>query len=115
VREDALVTEAPAFWWLIFWIALGTFLLRLSFVLVIGHLTMPPAAQRLLRLVPAAVLSALIFPALLFRNGELALGAGNERLLAGGLAALVAVRTKSVVLTIVVGMIALWILSAVSG
>jgi branched-subunit amino acid transport protein len=109
------VTEAPGFWWLVFWIALGTFLLRLSFVLAIGHLAMPPAAQRLLRLVPAAVLSALIFPALLFANGELALGVGNERLLAGGLAAVVAVRTKNVVLTIAAGMIALWLLSAFSG
>jgi branched-subunit amino acid transport protein len=108
------VTDAAGFWWLIFWIALGTFLLRLSFVLVIGHLTMPPAAHRLLRFVPAAVLSALIFPALLFRNGALELGATNERLLAGGLAAVVAVRTKNVVLTIAAGMIALWILSAFS-
>jgi len=108
------VTDSSAFWWLVLCIAIGTFLLRLSFVLAIGHLTMPATAQRLLRFVPAAVLSALIFPALLFANGELDVGPGNERLLAGGLAALVAIRTKSVVLTIAVGMTALWILSAVA-
>ena len=109
------MTEAARFWWLVASIALGTFLLRLSFVLAIGRLEMPSAAQRLLRFVPAAVLTALITPAVVYRSGALELGAGNERLLAGGLAAIVAVRTKSVVLTIAVGMIALWILSAVSG
>lgn len=103
--------ETPGFWWLVLGIALGTFLLRLSFVLLIGRLTMPSAARRILRFVPAAVLSALVFPALLFSDGALELGPGNERLLAGALAGLVAAGAKSVVLTIAVGMAALWILS----
>jgi branched-subunit amino acid transport protein len=38
---------------------------------------------------------------------------GNARLIAGVIAALVAWRTKNVVLTIAIGMIALWVLSAI--
>ncbi|MBF8282806.1 MAG: Branched-chain amino acid transport, partial [Anaerolineales bacterium] len=46
-------------------------------------------------------------------RGALDLSLGNARLLAGGLAMLVAWRTKNVLLTIAVGMGALWILQAI--
>jgi branched-subunit amino acid transport protein len=63
--------------------------------------------QRALRFVPAAVLSAIIFPELLVWDGTLFLSPANPRLIAGILAALIAWRTKNVLFTIGVGMVVL--------
>jgi branched-subunit amino acid transport protein len=71
---------------------------------------MPDIFRRGLRFVPVATLTALVVPALVFQAGQLNLSAANERLLAGGLAAIVAYFSKNVLLTISVGMTALWLL-----
>ena len=89
---------------------LVTYALRLSFIALSGRLTMPPFIQRALRFVPAAVLSAIVVPALVFREGDLDLSFGNEKLLAGLLAGVVAWYTKSIIWTIIAGMVALWTL-----
>lgn len=97
--------------WLVM-IAIGvmTYATRLSFILLFGKMDMPGNLRRALRFVPAAVLSAIIFPELLVRDGALDLSLGNERLLAGLLAFLVAWRTKNAVLTILIGMATLLLL-----
>ena len=71
---------------------------------------MPSLVEQTLRFVPSAVLTAIFFPELLLDKGELYISLGNARLLAGILAILVAWRTKNVTYTIVIGMLALWIL-----
>ena len=91
-----------------------TFAIRLSLIALMGRVEVSPLVQRALRFVPPAVLSAIIFPELLWHSGQLDMSLGNTRLLAGVLAALVAWRTKNVLLTIGVGMAAVWILQAVS-
>lgn len=91
-----------------------TFATRLSFILLFGRLAIPPWLQVALRFVPPAVLTAIFVPELVIRGGALDLTPGNDRLLAGGLAILVAWRTKNVVLTILVGMASLWVLQALS-
>jgi branched-subunit amino acid transport protein len=58
-----------------------TYAIRLSFILFYGKKSMPPRLQQGLRFVPPAVLSAIIFPELLVREGELDLSFGNPRLL----------------------------------
>jgi branched-subunit amino acid transport protein len=87
---------------------LVTFGIRLSFIALLGKVELPRVLTRALRFVPPAVLSAIIFPELLVRDGALALYPGNARLVAGLVAAFVAWRTRNVVLTIAVGMAALW-------
>jgi branched-subunit amino acid transport protein len=87
-----------------------TYLIRLSFIFLFGKLEVPHPLRRALRFVPPAVLTAIIFPELLVREGALYLSPGNARLAAGLLAALVAWRTKNIVLTILVGMAALFLL-----
>jgi branched-subunit amino acid transport protein len=99
------------------WLAMAaggllTYLIRLSFIQVFARLEIPLALRRLLRYVPAAVLSAIIFPDLLLPTGRLDISLGNSRLLPGLLAALVAWRTKNAFLTILVGMAALLILQS---
>jgi len=89
---------------------LVTFAIRLSFIALLGRVEVPPLFTRALRFVPAAVLSAIIFPELVVRGGAVDLSPGNPRLLAGLVAAGVALRTRSVALTIASGMGALWAL-----
>ncbi len=89
-----------------------TYAIRLSLILLLGRLRVPPLVQRALRFVPPAVLSALIFPELLLPGGTLMFSLGNARLLAGMLAGVVAWRSKNVLLAIAAGMVALWALQA---
>jgi branched-subunit amino acid transport protein len=89
-----------------------TYATRLSFILLFGRMAMPPWLQRALRFVPPAVLTAIFIPELVFSDGVLNLTPGNERLLAGILAILVAWRTKNIALTILSGMVTLWVLQA---
>jgi branched-subunit amino acid transport protein len=99
-------------WLVMFAIGLVTYATRLSFILLMGEMEIPATARRALRFVPVAVLSAIILPELLIREGALDVSPGNERLLAGIVAFLVAWRTKNAVLTILTGMAALLLLQA---
>ena len=99
-------------WLIMACMGIVTYLIRLSVIAAIGRFNVPPLVQRALRFVPPAVLSAIIFPELLRPGGTFDLSLGNLRLLAGVLAALVAWRTRNVLLTIGVGMAALWLLMA---
>lgn len=87
---------------------LVTFATRLSFIALLGRVDVPPFFRRALRYVPPAVLSAIVFTEILVRDGAPDLSPGNVRLLAGAAAAVVAWRTRNVLLTIAVGMAALW-------
>lgn len=93
-------------------ISVGTFLLRFSFIFLYGRLSLPAWLHRAMRFVPAAVLSALIFPALLIQNGELSLSVENDRLLAGIVAMIIAWRTKNLLATIAAGLGVFWLLTA---
>lgn len=90
-----------------------TYAIRLSMIMLWGRAALPPTISRGLRFVPPAVLSAIIFPQILRPSGPLELTLGNTRLLAGVVAALVAWRTRSALLTIIAGMATLWGVQAV--
>jgi branched-subunit amino acid transport protein len=96
--------------WLIMLLGgLLTYGTRLSFIYFVGEREIDPRLRQALSFVPPAVLTAIIFPELLLPGGNLDISLGNARLLAGAVAILVAWRTRNAVLTIVVGMLALWI------
>lgn len=86
---------------------------RLSFIYLFGRRQIPGRVKRGLRFVPPAVLTALIFPELFLPEGALDVSLGNERLLAGLIAALVAWRTGNVVATIITGLVALLLIQAI--
>ena len=92
-----------------------TYGIRLSFIIMIGHITVPLWFRRALRFVPAAVLSALIVPGLFDRGGTMDFSARNPQLWAGILAIAVAWRTRNVVVTLIVGMAALLALQLILG
>ncbi len=99
--------------WLLFLaIGLGTFSLRFSFIYLFGKITMPEWLQQALKYVPAAVLAALVFPALTHPTGTLDISISNLRLLAGLGGAIVAWKTCNVLWTLATGMALLWILQA---
>lgn len=104
--------NALAIWLLFLAIGAGTVLMRISFVYLFGRIEMPDWLRRALRFVPASVLAALVFPALTHPAGTFDLSSGNVRLLAGLAGAVVAWRTKNVLLTIAVGMAVFWLLQA---
>ena len=99
-------------WIIIAALGIGTFAIRLSFIQLAGRFSLPPETGRALRFVPAAVLSALILPAVLRTADGLEASLDNPRLVAAILAALVAWWTKSVLATLAIGMAVLWSLQA---
>lgn len=102
-------------WAIILLASLGTFALRASFTLLLGKKKMPRWFEQALKFVPVAVLTALILPSFLLKNGQIAISVSNERFLAGIVAVIAAVATKNMLWTIAAGMTALWILQAVMG
>jgi branched-subunit amino acid transport protein len=97
--------------WLVMLLAgLATYAIRLSFILLIGVRKPPELAERALRFVPPAVLTAIFVPELLLPESQLDVSLGNARLIAGAIAIVVAWRTRNIFLTILVGMGALWLL-----
>jgi branched-subunit amino acid transport protein len=104
--------STPALWLTIAGAGAATFALRLSFIALLGRMETPLFLGRALRFVPAAVLTAVVIPLLFYENGALEVSLGNERLLAGLVAALIAWRSRSVPLTLGGGMATLWALQA---
>ncbi|MGH2521793.1 MAG: AzlD domain-containing protein [Anaerolineales bacterium] len=99
-------------WLTILGMGLVTYAIRLSLIVLLERVAIPHRVRQGLRFVPLAVLSAIIFPEMLRPGGQLDLSFGNARLLAGVIAMGVAWRSKNVLLTIGVGMGALWVLQA---
>lgn len=97
--------------WLVMLIGgLLTFGMRFSLIFLFGRFQVPSTMRKALHYVPPAVLSAIIFPELLYSSGSLNLSLNNTRLIAGIIAILVAWYTKNTLLTILAGMAALLIL-----
>ena len=88
-----------------------TYLTRLSFTVVLPPDRLPNIFQRGLRFVAPASLAAIVLPELVRPEGVVDISLNNPELIAGTIAAIVAWRTRNTWLTILVGMLALWILS----
>ena len=95
--------------------AIATMATRIPVLMLLSRRQMPQAAFRALRYVPPAVLSAIIFPAVLRPGGDWHFGLDNAALIASLVAAAVAWRSRNLLLTILIGMSALWIWRAVFG
>jgi len=100
--------------WLVMLIGgLLTFGMRFSLIFLFGRIEVPETMRRALHYVPPAVLSAIIFPELLYPSGSLDVSFGNIRLMAGIAAILAAWFTKNTLLTILAGMLALFLLQLI--
>ncbi len=95
-------------WAIIALMALTTFLLRISVITLFERIGMPLWIRRALPFIGPAVMTALVLPQILTRNGALFISASNARLFAGVVAFVVAWRTNNIVLTLTIGMLTLW-------
>lgn len=99
-------------WLIILGMMVVTLGIRLSVIVLLGETKLPESINRALRFVPPAALSAIIFPALFMPNDSFDVSFGNERLIAGLFAALVAWKSKNTLLSIAAGMVLLWVLQS---
>jgi branched-subunit amino acid transport protein len=88
--------------------ALVTVAVRYPVLALVGKIDLPQPVLRALRYVPPSILAAIILPELLYQDDQIYIAVDNSFLVAGIIAALVAWRTKNLLLTIVLGMLALW-------
>ncbi|MDP2234387.1 MAG: AzlD domain-containing protein [Actinomycetota bacterium] len=109
------MSATTTFWLIIAVLAVGTWAMRALPIMLHGHVALPSWAERLLRYVPVAALTALVVPGALYVKVDGAYTFAAARLLAAGVAMLVAARTKSVVWTLAAGMVTLWIGQALLG
>ncbi|MCU0910219.1 MAG: AzlD domain-containing protein [Rhodobacteraceae bacterium] len=103
------MTIDPASAWItIAALAVGTFLIRFSFLGLVGNRPLPPWVLRHLRYTPVAVIPALVTPLVLW---PAATGGAPDpaRLLAAGATVLAGVLTRSVLAAILAGGAALYL------
>ena len=96
-------------WPIILLLGAGTYLIRFSFLGLVGDRRFPPWAERLLRYVPVAVMPALVAPLVVWPDAT-----GGEpdpaRLLAALAARAIGAATRNTVIAVAGGMAALYAL-----
>ncbi|MBB1596242.1 AzlD domain-containing protein [Achromobacter sp. UMC46] len=95
-------------------LALCSVLTRAGFMLFGDYIPLPDGVRRALRYAPAAALTAIVVPDLLPWKAGLG-PVFDYKLVAGVVAVLVFLRTRSAVLVIIVGMLVLWGLRWLAG
>jgi branched-subunit amino acid transport protein len=103
------VSAQTQFWVLIIVLAIGTWLMRSLPIMLHGQVPHPAWLERFLKHVPVAALTALVIPGALYVHSGSTYTIAPARMLATGLALAVALRTKNVLATLVVGMAMLWL------
>lgn len=89
-------------WIVVVLAGVGTWALRASLIVAFGRIDVPPRAERLFRYVGPSVMAALAIPGLVAPDG--ALEPFAPRVAGGLVAAVVAWRTQSLLLTLVAGL-----------
>lgn len=102
------MSATATFWLVIVVLAVGTWAMRAVPIMLHGHVTLPDWAERLLRYVPVAALTALVVPGSLYLKTAGVYHLEPPRIAAAAAAMLVALKTRNVVATLVVGMGVLW-------
>ena len=106
--------SGPEIWGIIVALGIGTFLIRFSFLGLLGGRDLPPWLLRHLRYTAVGVMPALIAPLILWPQATG--GAPDPARMAAAAAALaVGVLTKNVILSIFSGMATLYVLIALLG
>ena len=89
---------------LVIGMAAVTFLVRWPVLALVSRMALPKPVLDAMKFIPPAVLTAIIVPVMLAPAGTLDLSYTNSYLVAGAGAALIAWRTRNLLLTIVLGM-----------
>ena len=92
-------------WLVIALLTLATFITRSTFWLIGHRITIPKRVNEALRFAPACALAAILIPDFLVRHNQIDLSVTNPQLIAGVLASLFFLKTRSMLGTIFFGMI----------
>jgi branched-subunit amino acid transport protein len=97
---------------LLLFLGLGVvnFLLRLSFIGLLGKREIPHGFRLALHFVPLTVLIAIVIPEIVLNDGVFMPTWLEPKLFAALIAVLVAAKTKKVLPTLMAGMVVLWLL-----
>ena len=90
--------------------SLVTYLPRMLPMVLLSKVNLPPLFLKWLQFIPIAVLSALLAPAILAPQGELSIGLDNKAFIASIPCFFVAIKTKNLFLTVVVGILSMLLL-----
>ncbi len=100
--------EASYFWTNVFILALGTITIRGSLIFLSSRIKISARVKELFSYIPASILPAFVAPAVCFHVGSVDWLLGKERFAILILAGFVCYKTKSTLVTIFFGMIALY-------
>lgn len=93
---------------ILFAMVAATFVSRFPMLYFAGRRGLPTSLRIMLDYIPPAVLISIAAPAVLIRDNKPVFSSTNEYLVASIVTALVAWRTKKMILSIAVGMLSLW-------
>lgn len=88
--------------------AIVTFGTRYLVMIYFSKVKMSPILKTALNFVPPVILTAIIIPILLLENGKLYLSINNIPLISGIITGLIAIKTKNLLTTILIGMAIFW-------
>ncbi|MEO1314627.1 MAG: AzlD domain-containing protein [Pseudomonadota bacterium] len=94
-------------WLVIVLLGIGTYLIRFSFLGLIGDRELAPFTQKLLRFVPVAVMPGLVAPLVVWPAATDG-AADPARILAASAALIVGATTKSVLWSVAAGLVTLY-------
>ncbi len=103
--------DASYFWFNIFILAIGTLAIRFSIIAISSRVVVSERTKEIFSFIPAAILPALIAPMVFFHNGQVAWIFGKERTLVLALAIMVCYISRSTLVTIVFGLVALYLIT----
>lgn len=102
-------------WAIMIALGLGTFLIRYSMIGLSGKVNLPGVLVKATRFIPASMLSALVASQMLAYTHPEQPASSVPYLGASLIAGIVAWKTRNAFLTVLVGMILLWLLRAAPG
>lgn len=103
--------ESSYFWINIVFLAIGTLAIRGAFILFSSRLHISPRWREIFSYIPAAILPAFVAPAVFFHQGHSSLLLGKERFVVIILATAVAYWAKNTLMTVVTGLLFLYLFS----
>ncbi|NPV93063.1 MAG: AzlD domain-containing protein [Firmicutes bacterium] len=96
----------PEIFLIILGMAAVTYFSRITFLVLVGRISLPDTLSHGLRYIPIGILTAMVVPGLLAAEGRLDISFGNQFIIAGLISGLVAARWKNVFLAMGSGMLA---------
>lgn len=90
--------------------SLVTYIPKILPLMLFKNQQLPEVVLKWLNYIPTAILAALVFPSILVKENQLALSLSNDYLIAAIPSFLIAITTRSMVWTIIVGVFSAYIL-----